>query len=396
MTNRALSDIAHIVRKIAYGVDLTTTEARDVLNIVGTLDSIKDFARSDGMYFLALTFGLMAKSPTVDELYGFVLSIADQSIKISCDLPPANIIDVSGTGGDKIKTFNVGTAVSFVLASDGLFLAKQATRSYTGFTGSADMFAELGMDVFHTSAADVIACLRRFGVAGFYTPSFTPTFKNRIDFLTKLKTIGLLYPTPWHLVSWIYSPVKMESRLYGIFDAKYIKALTQLLQKMGYQRAMVVHGIDGLDEISNIGATEVGELKNGGIERYTLTPEQLGVKTSSRAELQTITDYEIAALDDPATTGERRDEIRARIRRENILAFFKVLYGLDTGARRDIVLVNAGAALYLCGKVSSIREGVARAAETITSGKVKKKLREIVKYTGATGKLHEWENAIGA
>lgn len=119
-----LSDVAYIIRKIAYGRSLTTDEARQVLNVVGELDSVGNPTQSDGMYFLALTFGIMAKSPTVEELYGFILSIADQSLRISCDLPPENIIDVSGTGGDKIKTFNVGTAVSFVTCGRRSFFSE--------------------------------------------------------------------------------------------------------------------------------------------------------------------------------------------------------------------------------------------------------------------------------
>lgn len=384
-----------VLRKIAYREDLTSEEARNLLTTLGLEDEITDSNHSDGMYFLALTFGIMAKGPTADELLGFVMSISDQSVKFETRINPDQLIDVSGTGGDKIKTFNIGTAVSFVIAAGGANVAKQATRGYTGFTGSADIYKEVGSDPFTIERNSVVRCLEETGLVAFYTPAFTGAFKNRIDFLIKLKAIGLSYPTPWHLVSWVYSPFKMSARVYGVFDQRYVGVLGRLFLKLGYKRAMVVHGVDGLDEISNIGETVVAEVVNGEVKEYSIVPSDYGIPTSNRAEIQTLTDQELAMLHDSSIGIEEKKELEERGKRNNLESFLRVLYGKETGARRDIVLMNAGAALYLCGIATTPKEGVELSRSLIENGKVREKLLAYAEFAGSTVKLHKWEDEFG-
>src|ERR1051326_5633328 len=391
----ALQDIASILRKLAYRHDLTAEECREALNTVGRDDYITDTANSDGLYFVALVFGLMAKGPTPDELYGFTLSLCDQSFRFSSQPDPALMIDVSGTGGDKIKTFNVGTAVSFVLAAAGLKVPKQATRGYTGYTGSADVFTELGLDPFSVPAARIPQLLEATGVVGFYTPALTAHFKNRMDFLLKLKNIGLLFPTPWHLVSWVYSPFQMESRLYGVFDPQYLVPLAGLFKKLGYKRVMVVHGVDGLDEISNVGPTAVAELKSdGSIETYEITPEQLGIKRAAVSDIQTLSDEELNILSDANVSKERKDALIKRGRDGNLAAFFRALWDLDKGPNRDLVVVNAAAGLYLGRKAGSLQEGVKLAESIITSGQAKAKVHEVAEANGKLDNVISWEERL--
>lgn len=390
-----LDNATPFLKKLAYRQNLTAEEVRASLKLIGAEDAITDPDNSDGLFFLALTFGLMAKGPTADELYGFVMGISDQSVRLRTAVEASNLIDVSGTGGDKIKTFNVGTAASFVIAAGGVHVAKQATRGYTGFTGSADVFRELGMDPFTISAARVPECLEKNRIVAFYTPAFSSGFKNRIDFLTKLSKIRLSFPTPWHLVSWVYSPFDLRLRLYGVFDSTFVRVLAELFQKMDYQHAMVVHGLDGLDELSNVGDTAVAELKDGTIREYTITPEECGIKRSARSAIQVLSDEEFAELDDLATKPERKQELWSTGRRRNFEAFFRVLYGKETGAKRDLVTLNAGAALYLAGKTADIRSGVRRAESLIESGKTAETLRRLVSSDGETAKLKAWESVIG-
>jgi anthranilate phosphoribosyltransferase len=376
-----LTQTAAILRQLAYRQDLTSEESRWLLSTICAEDIITDDQRSDGLYLTALTFGVMAKGPTSDELYGFVLSLAEQSVSLESRVAASQVVDVSGTGGDRIKTFNVGSAVSVVLAAAGAYVAKQATRAYTGFTGSADVFSQLGADVFSQAPEKVVACLEQTGLAVFHTPSLSPKLKNRLSFLTKLANVGLLYPTLWHLVSWIHSPFKMDNRLYGVFDRRYLDPVAETFLKLGYRRVMVVHGADGLDEISNVGETHIAEVADGKISYWTLSPESCGIRRAPIDGIQLC----------PSNPGPgSRREVQQRALR----CFFEVLYGRERGPKRDLVLINAGAAFYLCGKVRSIAEGVEMAAATIDSGATVGKLREFADFWGALTRLGEWESQL--
>jgi anthranilate phosphoribosyltransferase len=390
-----LPTIASIVRKIAYGKDLTSEEARQALNVIGDNDFITDFQHSDGLYFLALTLGIMAKGPTADELLGFVRSLGDRSIHFSTHLEPERITDVSGTGGDRIKTFNIGTTASFIIAASGLAVAKQATRSYTGLTGSADVFKAVGLDPNVVRPSDVTRCLEEVGIVAFYTPAFTEGFRNRIDFLTKLKKIGLTYPTPWHLISWVYSPFTMRSRLYGVFSDKYLVLLARIFQDLGYARVMVVHGEDGLDEISNVGETKVAELVEGRIREYVITPEEMGVQRANAQDIQTLTSEEDHKLNASETSQDEKDKILLEGRSRNLAHFIRIIYGRDTSPRRDIVLLNAGAALYLGGKANTIRDGVNLSRSLIESKAAARKLEELSAHFAGRKDLESLKEQAG-
>ena len=376
-----LSDVATLLRRLAYREDLTSEQSRELLSTICANDAVRDLDHSDGAYLVALTFGVMAKGPTANEVLGFVQSVADQSISLECGAPSSCMIDVSGTGGDKIKTFNVGSAVSVVLAAGGLFVPKQATHAYTGLLGSADVFAEVGVDVFGLTAEKVVGCLESTGLTAFHTPSLSSGPRNRLDFLRKLRNIGLTYPTLWHLVSWIYSPFKMDTRLYGVFDPRHVSPVAQAFLRLGYKRVMVVHGVDGLDEISNIGETLIAEICDGTLKHWTLTPESCGIRRSRVDEIHLS-----------LRIGDVADS--HCVRRKALRSFFEVLYGSERGAKRDLVLLNAGAGFYLCGKVDSIRDGVKMAASIIDSGRAARKLREFATFAGSPGLLVGWENEI--
>lgn len=184
-----------ILKKISYGISLSADEARYALSYIGDIDDVLDSDGSRGFYLLALTFGLMAKGLTHEELYGLTLSLYDKSIQfqeINIDLNRS--IDISGTGGDIIKTLNVSTTASIILAACGVTVPKQATRSYTSTCGSADLFLELGIDLFNNYDINNIKySLEKVGVALFYSPMYSPCHKNRVNFLNFLKKINLSY-----------------------------------------------------------------------------------------------------------------------------------------------------------------------------------------------------------
>jgi anthranilate phosphoribosyltransferase len=294
---------------------------------------------------------------------------------LSTDVPKSKLLDVSGTGGDKIKTFNVSTAAAFVIAAGGGYVAKQSTRGYTGATGSADVLQAIGVDPFQISATDAVRLLEVCHVSTFYTPILGGDFTNRIDFLTKLREIGLTYTTPWHLVSWVYSPFDLGARLYGVFSERYIDALAELYANLGYTRALVVHGADGLDELSVVGDTVVREIKGKEIVERRITPEELGINRAS-----------VAAISTPASASAD----------QNITDFLRILYGLEHGAKRDLVAVNAGAALYLIDEAPRLAAGTRLALDLIAQGEAARALERFVKEAGTErGRLREWKSRLG-
>jgi anthranilate phosphoribosyltransferase len=390
-----LEEAATALRRIAYGDTLSTEEIRHAMSIINEFDTITDPEHSDGLYFLGLTFGLMAKSPSAEELLGLVQHISENSVHLSTSVPPERLIDVSGTGGDKVKTYNVGTTASIIIAAAGGYVAKQATRGYTGFTGSADLYQTLGVDPFRAGSNDVVKCLERIGVTAFYTPAMSVGFKNRVDFLTKLRNIGLTYPTPWHLISWVYSPFKMAARIYGVYDAKYMEAIAGLFAQLGYSRAMVVHGEIGLDEISSVGRTQIIEIDDGVMRSYTFSPEDVGMSQAHVAEISSLSESDLLALSDDATSDDTKADIRRDARDRNIADFYRILYDREHGPKLDLALLNAGAGLYLCKLAEDMSSGVELARQAIESGATRKKLRELTEFAGIPAMLQEQEKRLG-
>jgi anthranilate phosphoribosyltransferase len=370
-------EIASVLQALSRGEDLTTGEVRAALNAVGAIDRVSDPAEPDGMLFLGLALGLMAKGPTSDELIGWTQSIRDQTPAIE-QPAPGPLVDLSGTGGDRLKTFNVSSTASVVVASCGLRVAKQATRGYTGATGSADVFSAVGIDPFAVTPETAVRQLDEVGLTVFYPPSWSDGFATRIAFLRKLSSLGLGLLTPWHLVAWLHSPFALTGRLYGVFELKYVELLADIFREWGPSRVLVVHGMDGLDEISPIGVTQVAEIKDGAVEYYEIAPEDLGLPRASINDIATYTPAErVRGSRDPAAFG-------AEGRRRNLQHFVDVLANRERGARRNMVAINAGAALYVGGVAGSLHEGAERAQEAIESGAALNLLKRLVESSGGS------------
>jgi len=362
-----LKDVAPILQKLTYRENLTTEETHRAFKIIGDEDT-------ESYYYIALTFGLMAKGPTVDELMGVCLDRADRVVKLHPSIDPSKITDLSGGGGGKISTFNVSTAASFVVASAGVYVAKQAAPAVTGYTGSSDVLNEIGVDV-PLKGGDpkkVVECLEKVGIAMYYYSAFSPErFENFLKWRDSIKRTGLRYLTPWHLVSFVYSPINMKTRIYGLFTDRYLKTLAELFQRFGYERVLIFHGIDGLDEISNVGPTKICELEADEISEYVITPEEMGIKRV------------------------KPHDILATSREGNIADFLRVLYNKDKGPKRDIVALNAGASLYVTGKAKTLREGTELAISLLEDGLASRKLQELVAFYGNQQKLDGWKARRG-
>ena len=361
-----LEELTPLLRKLSMGENLSSDEARRALNGVAREDDI-------GYHYLALTFGIMAKGPTAAELHGFCQSFDDRSAKLDVKVAPDQITDLSGTGGAPLKTFNISTSASFVVAGSGLYVAKQAFRSFTGLTGSLDVFAEFGIDI-PVSGGDpkiVQETLEKVGICPYYYPAFTQGFVNRVRFIQKMREIGITFLTPYHLTAFAYAPLRMTGRVYGVFSEKYQEVLARLLRKLGIERGMTVHGVGGLDEVSTIGTTKIWEFQGDEFKEYTISPPDLGLKQA---------EYE---------------DIKAVSREQNIVDFLRVVYGAEQGPKRDIVLANAAASLYVTGRVKDLKDGVTEGASIVDDGKASGKLEELIAFRGSPEKLDEWKKKAG-
>lgn len=362
-----LTDILPLIQKVSERQNLSVEEALEAYDTCFREDL-------DSYYLFVLNMGLHTKGETSDELLGLCKSIESVSPRIEVSIDPNNMIDVSGTGGDRIKTFNVSTCVAFVVASAGIVVPKQAFFAVTGYSGSADLLQVFGVDTIGISASSerVRDILERVGIVPYHLLLHLPEeFAGMRNWITKRREIGLNYVTPFHFVAFAYAPVPINRRIYGVFDERYLRLLAELYQKLGYQKGLVFHGEGGLDEISNIGPTKICEFRGEDIEEYTVTPSDLGIREA------------------------KSTDILARSKESNVQDFLRILYGQETGPKKDLVLANAAAAFYVMDKVSSLKDGVALAASLLDQGKPREKLEQLVAYCGDREELARAKTAVG-
>ena len=262
------------------------------------------------------------------------------------------VLDTCGTGGDQKGTFNISTASAFVVAGAGIAVAKHGNRSVSSQSGSADVLAALGVKI-DAPKEKVEECVERIGIGFLFAPLLHEAMKYAVQ---PRREIGIR--TIFNLLGPLTNPAGATHQLTGIYDGELTELIAQVLRNLGAARAMIVHGLEGLDEISLSGPTRVSELKQGQIRTYTLAPEELGLKRCRLEEL----------------IGGSPEECANALR--------GVLQG-EKGPKRDVVLLNGGAALYVSGAAGSIAEGIRLAAQSIDSGKAREKLDLLVQMTNA-------------
>ncbi|WP_202079999.1 anthranilate phosphoribosyltransferase [Caldalkalibacillus salinus] len=263
------------------------------------------------------------------------------------------VVDTCGTGASGVKTFNVSTASAIVAASSGLKIAKHGNRSVTSQTGSADVLEELGIPVEQTTE-QIQASFAQHSMCFMFAPIYHQAMKHAS---TTRKEIG--FRSIFNLLGPLTNPAGAMRQVIGVFDPTYGKRMAETLQHLGSEHVLIVHGTDGLDEFTVSGETKVTELKAGSIKEYELRPEDVGL--------------EVSAISD----------IRADSPQHSATMIREVLDGSRTDAAKDIVAYNAGAALYVGGKATNMREGVALAQSLIESGKAKEHLQHMVQERGA-------------
>ncbi len=284
----------------------------------------------------AFITALAMRGETADEVTGFARAIRERAVTIS---PQADhLVDIVGTGGDRLNTFNVSTTTAFVVAGAGGHVAKHGNRAASSRSGSADVLEALGVNL--DAPPEVVrACIEDVGFGFLFAPRFHPAFKHAI---APRREIGIR--TVFNILGPLTNPAQARRYLQGVPTPAHTALMAQVLAGLGAERAFVVHGQDGMDEISVCAPTHVAEVMDGRVRAYTLSPEDVGFR---RAPLEALR----------GGTPEENAEICVRI-----------LQG-ETGPRRDIVLLNAGAALVAAGVAGTVEDGVARAAESIDRGR---------------------------
>lgn len=334
-------NIREAIERVIQRADLSETEME------GVMGQIMEGEASPAQIASLIT-GLRMKGETVPEVVGAARAMRSRARKLS--VPGGDCLDTCGTGGDGSFTFNISTGAALVTSGCGLAVAKHGNRSVSSSCGSADVLRELGVNI-ECALELAERCLAEVGVAFFFAPLWHPAMKFAIG---PRREIGIR--TVFNLLGPLTNPAGATRQLLGVYDSRWVKALAEVLERLGSRRVMVVNSQDGLDEISLSGITRVAELKEGEIRTYELSPEDFGLPRFELAKIQT-----------------RSPQDNARI-------ILGVLSG-EKGPHRDVVLVNAAAALSVGGKAGSVREGVELARASIDSGAAKEKLRKLVEVT---------------
>jgi anthranilate phosphoribosyltransferase len=303
----------------------------------------------------ALLVALRMKGETPDEIVAAARVMRDLATRV--EVATEGLVDTCGTGGDASGTFNISTASALVAAAAGARVAKHGNRSVSSRSGSADVLQALGVHLGITPEG-VATCIERIGVGFLFAPAHHGAMRHAIG---PRRELGVR--TIFNVLGPLTNPAGAPNQVLGVFSAQWVRPLAAALQKLGSRHVLVVHAEDGLDEISISAPTRVAELRDGEIREYLLAPEDFGLQ---RAPLERI----------------QVDGIEASA------AMIRALLAGEPGPARDVVLLNAGAALYVSGRVASHPEGVAEAARAIDSGAAAERLRQLVELTA---ELPEWK-----
>lgn len=336
-------NIREAIDRLVNRSDLSEAETIQVMNQIMT-------GEATPLQVAAFLTALRMKGETVDEITGAARVMREKAHRVH--VGAKTVIDTCGTGGDQKGTFNISTTVAFVLAGAGLCVAKHGNRSVSSQSGSADVLGALGVKV-DAPRERVEQCIDRIGIGFLFAPLLHEAMKYAVQ---PRRDIGIR--TIFNILGPLTNPAMATHQLIGIYSADLVAAIARVLKNLGSIRAMVVHGLEGLDEISICGPTRVAELRDGDVKEFVIEPEQFDIK---RCTL---------------------DKLHGGDAQQSAVIVGAVLDG-QPGPTRDVVLLNSGAALYVSGRAATIREGMGLAAESIDSGKARQKLAELVALTNA-------------
>ena len=335
-----------VMEKITKGQDLSEEEMIYVMEklVRGDLSSAQV-----GAFLTALKM----KGESISEITGGAKVMREKAESVN--LKDVFTLDTCGTGGDLSASFNISTATSFICAAAGIHIAKHGNRSVSSKSGSADVLEALGVNI-NLNSQQVEHCVEKHHIGFFFAPTFHPAMKHAVLIRRELG-----YPTIFNMLGPLTNPANVDAQLIGVYDKDLALVFAQVLNNLGTKHALIVHGMDGLDEITISTCSQVVELKEGEITSYKIHPGDFGLEVSSLEEIR--------GGDPVENAGIIRD-----------------IYSGVPGPERDITLLNSGAALYLGKKAASIHEGIDLAANLIDKGMVTKKLDNYIKCSQELGR----------
>lgn len=333
--------IQQAIHKIVEGHHLTEAEAGAAMEAIMS-------GQATPAQIGALITALRMKGETVDEIAGFARVMREKADRITPTAAP--IVDTCGTGGDGAHTFNISTTAAFVVAAAGAAVAKHGNRSVSSKCGSADVLEALGVRIDLEPEA-VRQCIEQVGIGFLFAPRFHASMRHAIG---PRREVGIR--SVFNLLGPLTNPASAHAQVVGVYDPALTHPLAHVLSRLGVREAYVVHGLERIDEISISGETQVSHLKDGTVTTFRIRPEDAGLQTA----------------DQRAMSGGDAQENAAIVR--------SILKG-ESGPRRDVVLLNASAALVVAGLASDLKEGVAMAADAIDSGRAHEKLEALIDFT---------------
>src|SRR5215469_5195586 len=296
----------------------------------------------------ALLMGLRVRGETVDEITGAVTAMRAEMLTVDA---PDDAVDVVGTGGDASGSFNISTCAAFIVAGAGVPVAKHGNRALSSRSGAADVLTALGVRI-DIPPETISECISSAGIGFMFAPAHHPAMKHvgptRVELGTR---------TIFNLLGPLSNPAGVKRQMVGVFSRQWVEPLAHVLKNLGSERAFVVHGSDGLDEITIAGPTAVASLDNGEVKTFDIAPEDVGLKRA------------------------KADDLRGGDAEHNAKALLAVLKG-QRGAYRDVALLNAAAALVVAGKAADLKGGVALAEKSIDSGEAEGALERLVVVSG--------------
>jgi anthranilate phosphoribosyltransferase len=331
--------IVEAIKKLVEKKDLSRDEA------VSVMEEIMNGKTTDAQ-IAALITALRMKGETVDEIYGFAKVMREHAIRIKTS--QKEILDTCGTGGDVSHTFNISTTVAFVLAGAGVCVAKHGNRSVSSKSGSADVLEALGVKI-DLMPERVEKCIEEVGIGFLFAPMLHQAMKYAIG---PRKEIGIR--TVFNILGPLTNPAFATCQVLGVYDKSLTETMAKVLGDLGIKHVLVVHGANGLDEVSNTGENIISEFKEGETRTYKFNPPSVGI--------------ELAKLED----------LKGGTAEENAKILRSILSG-EKGPKRDIVLLNAAAAFIASDKANDFREGMKKAEESIDSGAALEKLDQLIK-----------------
>ncbi len=326
-----MAGIQAALHRVSSRQDLTEAEASAVMNEILRGESTPALTA-------ALLTALRMKGETVDEVTGFARAMRANAVAVRPKkTAPEDLVDTCGTGGDGGGTFNISTVTAFVVAGAGVAVAKHGNRSVSSKCGSADVLEACGVNIDLT-AEQAAACIDEVGIGFLFAPNIHPAMRHAGPVR---KELGMR--TVFNLLGPLTNPAGAGAQVMGVFDESLVELAAEVLCRLGVRRAFVVHGSDGLDEITTTGPTKLAEVRDGAVSVRDVTPEDFRVSRANASDL---------------AGGDREANADT----------LKAILGGEQGPRRDIVLVNAAAALVAAGKAGDFRAGVAQAAIAIEHG----------------------------